>query len=234
MIPVTSYSGILYSLADGFHDRYRRTDVNIAGVLFARPHSAFTVNEILPHLDYWHHRSDYYTDFYCPGYICDQWPLPMPGEPLAVVNRSKWYFDTGLFVECLEQFERMTSWRYRGGCELLISNVRCNPPCDRSKSVGFCKPTFDLSSAMIIDLEKAFKEKAFRDVSQLSDDIFQFAKDLNEATGDPCWELSDQLGFRVVKGSLKEFLLSLIPKSLRPEARKAFHFVAQDVRLEGG
>lgn len=86
---------------------------------------------------------------------------------------------------------------------------------------------------MALDLELACRDKAVRDVTDLCEAVFEFAKNLNDATDDPCWEFSDRLGLRVVKGSLKEFLLNYLPSWMKPEARKALHFAAADLRAGG-
>jgi hypothetical protein len=216
-----SYWGMLTVLGEAFRERYKRRDVNLTGVLFARPASAFAKKEVLPHIDYWHHRSDNYTDFFCPGY--QPFTPNMSGDSVTVltVGGLNWGFSNLAFVAFLEQFEPYTSWHYGGGCELLVANARYNPEQGTA--------SLDLSSAIAIDLEFAYRDKAFRDVSGLCEAIFQFAKNLNEASSDPCWEFSDQLGLRVVKGSLKEFLLHYLPKWLTPEARKAFYFATRNL-----
>jgi hypothetical protein len=217
---VNSYWGMLRTLEDAFRTRYKRRDVNITGMLFARPASRFAQREILPHIDYWHHRSDYYTDFFCPGYLCDD--SGQTGEVVATVGGVKWCFSNHGLVTFLEQLEPHTSWRYRGGCELVVANARY----DEATRVA----SLDLSSAIAVDLEVAHKDKALRDVTDLCEAVFAFAKGLNEATDDPCWEFSDKLGLRVVRGSLKEFLLAYLPSWIKPEARKAFHFVVKDLQ----
>jgi hypothetical protein len=172
------------------------------------------------HIDYWHHRSDYYTDFFCPGYEADL-PVGTDRTEVATVGGRKWFFSNCAFVTFLEQLEAQTSWRYSGGCELLVTNARYDAAQD--------KASLDLSSAIAVDLEGAKQDKAFRDVTGLCEAIFEFAKKLNEATDDPCWEFSDRQGLRIVKGSLKEFLLNYLPKWLKPEARKAFHFATRNL-----
>jgi hypothetical protein len=221
MVPANSYDGMLSTLRDAFKERYCRKDVNITGILFARPESHFAQKDILPYIDYWHHRSDCYTDFFCPGYELDS-PSADRVE-VATVGGSKWYLSNEEFVQFLEQLEAHTSWHYSGGCELLVTNARY----DASKDTA----SLDLSTAIAIDLETAQKDKAFRDVTGLSETIFQFAKNLNEATDDPCWEFSDRQGLRLIKGSLKEFLLHYLPKWLKPEAQKAFHFYTRNLEL---
>ncbi len=223
MIPTVSYSGMIEILGEAFRSRYKRGDVTITAVLFARPSSSFAQNEVLPHIDYWHHRSDRYTDFFCPGYVPDA--SGQSGPVVAAVGGKTWCFSNMHLAMFLEEFEQHTSWRYSGGCELVVTNARY----DKLQRRAF----LDLSSAIGIDLELARRDTAMRDVADLCEALFAFARNLNEAADDPCWEFSDQLGRRVVKRSLREFLLQYLPSSIRPEARKAFHFVAADLRPIG-
>ncbi len=98
MGPVDSYRGMLRELREAFRERYRRRDVNITGIMFARPESVFAQKEILPHIDYWHHRSDNYTDFFCPGYEPD---LPPSDDltPVATVGGSTWFFSNRVLFQ---------------------------------------------------------------------------------------------------------------------------------------
>ncbi len=224
MLPPNSYWGMLTVLGQAFRERYKRRDVNLTGILFARPASAFAQKEVLPHIDYWHHRSDNYTDFFCPGYQPAGQSPSGDSVPLLTVSGLNWCFSNYAFTTFLEQLEPHTSWRYGGGCELLVANARYDPEQVTA--------SLDLSSAIAMDLELAYRDQAFRDVSGLCEAIFEFAKNLNEASGDPCWEFSDRLGRRVVKGSLKEFLLHYLPNWLKPEARKAFHFATRNLEAQ--
>lgn len=54
-------------LTDAFLKRYRSyrlKDVALTGVLLARPEDKLCKEAIIPHLEFWHYRSDYYTDFF--------------------------------------------------------------------------------------------------------------------------------------------------------------------------
>lgn len=220
MNPVISYEGMIEILGEAFRTRYKRQDVNITGILLARPECEFAHNEILRHIDYWHHRSDQHTDFFCPGYIQDG--SGQSGPIVATVGHERWCFSNHMFAGFLKQLEAQTSWRYGGGCELIVTNARYS---ERKRHASL-----DLSTAIAINLERAHEDKAVRDVTDLCEVLFEFAKNLNEASADPCWEFSNALGRRIVKGSLKEFLLHYLPAAVKPEARKAVHFVTTDLR----
>jgi hypothetical protein len=219
MVPTVTYASVLEVLGEAFRTRYKRHDVNITGILFARPSSEFAQREVLPHIDYWHHRSSNSTDFFCPGYVVDS--SGQSGSVVASVGGELWCFNNMHFAMFLEKFEGITRWRYSGGCEVVITNVRY----DKAKR----QASLDLSTAIAIDLETAHRDNAMRDVTGLCEAVFTFARNLNESDTDPCWIFSDQLGKRVVTGSLKELLLSYLPSSIKPEARKAFHFAASDL-----
>lgn len=220
MEPADSYSQMLGVLGDAFRTRYRRKDVNIVGILFARPESRFTQDEILPNINYWHHRSDHHTDFFCPGYLRED-ELGYEGKPAIEIGGIQWCFSVRSFVAVLAELEDCAKWRYSGGCELLLTNARYDKVRQQA--------SLDLSSAIVFDLEAAKQDGAFREVNNLCETIFQFAANLNEAVDDPVWEFSDKQGLRIVRGSLKSFLVSYLPSWLKPEARKAFHFVTTDI-----
>ena len=215
-----TYDGMLRVLREAFTSRYARDDVNLVGVLFVRPENRLARHDILPHINYWHFRSGNKTDFFCPGYVQDY--SGQSGPEVARVGDERWCFSDMRFTSFLEEFEKMTTWRYRGGCELIITNARY----DKRKR----KSSLDLRSALAIDLESAIDHKATRSVTELCEAVFQFAGDIS-TSGDPCWEFSDTLGARVLKGSLKEYLLSFLPKSLSPEAKKLVHFASRDLSV---
>ena len=122
MDPVNSYWGMLQTLEDAFRTRYKRRDVNITGMLFARPASRFAQREILPHIDYWHHRSDYHTDFFCPGYLRDD--SGQSGEVVANVGGAKWCFSNQGFVTFLER-ERAAPPRGATAATIITARRRC-------------------------------------------------------------------------------------------------------------
>lgn len=223
---VNSYRGMLHELGDAFENRYCRKDANITGILFARPESEFAKKHILPHIDYWHHRSDNYTDFFCPGYFSKN--CYGDTQPITTVSGDTWYFSNHALIEFLNELEKLTTWRYSGGSELLVTNAIYKEENINQLDTRM-KASLDLSSAIAIDLEKANYDKAFRDVTGLAEAIFEFAKNLNESVDDPCWKFSNSQGIRVVEGTLKNFLIAYLPSWLKPEVKRAFHFVTTDL-----
>lgn len=70
-------SDIEQKLSTTFRYRYRRKDAALTGVLLARPEDKITKDLVLPNLEYWHYRSDNYTDFFCAGYIPAEFVIPI-------------------------------------------------------------------------------------------------------------------------------------------------------------
>ena len=221
MMTFSSYEELQEILADAFRQRYKRSDANLVGLLFARPEAPFARDNVVPHIDYWHWRSDNWTDFFCPGYSPN--PPRKGARAITTVNGHGWFFSNEHFVSFLKVLEQRTTWHYSGGSELLIVNARATSTQRKVRA------DLDFTSAIAVDLEAAQKQKAINDPSAICEDLFQFAKHLNEATADPVWDFSDRQGKRVIRGSLKELLLAALPSTLRPEAKKAFHFVTVDI-----
>jgi hypothetical protein len=222
MIAIYKYSEIQDTLREHFEKRYKRKDVNITGVLIARPETKATKEEIIPHLDYWHYRSDYYTEFFCVGYTPKRPDDDPTAQPVARVDRKQWYFSSQAFSEVLDEIERQTKWRYDSKAYLIITNSRYDRVANEAR--------LDFSGAMVIDIGDAIKHEAIASASQLADGLFEFAKHLNENTRDPVWEFSDKQGFRVLRRSLRDYLIQRLPKYLRQPTRQAIHFVARDLK----
>jgi hypothetical protein len=231
MHPTGSVENMLSALEYAFRTRYTSKDVNLTGIVFARPTNRFARREILPHINYWHVRSGRATDLFFPGYADKYHDLSYRYEDFknaTEVDGQKWYFSDHAFADVVQEIESRSSWRYSGGTELIIVNARFGA---RTYANGKIREgaSLDLSSAIAIDLESAAKDKAFRDVTELIEGLFEFCNNLNTAEDNPCWAFSDRHGFRIVKSSLKEWLIDWLPKALRPEAKKAFYFAARDI-----
>lgn len=221
MMPIYQYSEIKEALKANFVHRYKRRDVNITGVLLARPETLATKDQIIPHLDYWHYRSDYYTEFFCVGYTPIR-PVEDPeAKPITRVGGQDWFFSPRAFAEVLDEIERQTKWRYDSKTYLLITNSRY----DRITQCA----NLDFSGAMVIDIADAVKQEAIGSASELADALFEFAKNINEDSTDPVWKFSDEQGLRVLGKSLKQYLIELLPSYLRQPTKQAIHFVARDL-----
>lgn len=200
-------------LTMAFQQRYKRKDAALTGILLARPEDDTAKNLVLPHLEYWHYRSDYYVDFFCAGYI----PVDFvsTAKPVDVtIGGLKWGFSLPAFLEIIEALEREAKWRYEGDtCLLLLSSY-----------FDGHRAWLDFRRCLHLNFREALEDKAIGTPTQLADGIFEIAKEINMGTTDPVWQLSDKLGHKVIKAGIKEALLSLLPAWLSPSTRKAIHF----------
>lgn len=212
-----SKEDIEHHLAHAFQHRYHRKDVALTGILLARPEDRLTKDEILPHLRYWHHRSDNVTDFYCAGYIPSQLVSDAPRVGVTI-DGLEWGFSLRAYLEILEEIEQKTDWRSSGDPCLLLLNSYFDGHTAH----------LDYLRGLRINLREAIADGAFATPTQLAELIFDFARQTNEDTSDPVWELSDRLGRRVLKRSFKDILLSWLPRPLSPRAREAFHYVVHE------
>ena len=200
-------------LATAFQNRYKRKDAALTGILLARPEDKVAKDLVLPNLEYWHYRSDNYTDFFCAGYIPTG--FVSTAKPVGVtINGLEWGFSLPAFVEIVEAVEREAQWKYEGDtCLLLLSSFFDGQTA-----------RLDFRRCLHLNLREALEDKAISTPTQLVDGIFEIAKRINEGSGDPVWELSDELGHKVIRAGVKEALLSLLPSWLAPSTRKAIHF----------
>lgn len=200
-------------LAKAFQNRYKRKDAALTGILLARPEDKVAKDLVLPNLEYWHYRSDYYTDFFCAGYIPTE--IVSTAKPVGVtINGLEWGFSLPAFVEIVEALEREAQWKYEGDTCLLLLSSFFNGQTAR----------LDFRRCLHLNLREALEDKAISTPTQLVDGIFEIAKRINEGSSDPIWELSDELGHKVIKSGVKDALLSFLPSWLAPSTRKAIHF----------
>src|SRR5438477_3754873 len=139
-------------LTDAFLTRYRSyrlKDVALTGVLLARPEDKLTKEAILPHLEFWHYRSDYYTDFFCAGYIPAE--FVSDAKPVGVqIGGLDWGFSLRAFVELVEDIEKQTGWRYNGDPCLLLANAYFDGQ----------KAHLDFKRSIRINFREAIEDKA--------------------------------------------------------------------------
>jgi hypothetical protein len=183
----------------------------MVGLLFARPKSPFAASEIIPSFRYHHQRSGSHIDFYCAGF--------RPGWEVSTMSDqeiSEFYSDDE-FDWFRRDIEQRCKWRYSGGADLLLTNAQFD---GRNAELDF-------SSAISADLVKMKADGAFSSVDSFFETIFRYAE--NQDGTDPTWGFSDQAGKSVAGSALKSMLISLLPKGLQQDAKRAFYFAVSDL-----
>jgi len=226
MIAVWTKSQIEDHLTESFRQWYKRKDVNITGLLFARPELETTQKHVLPNLDHWNYRSDCYTEFFCVGFRLKPTDRERDQKSIVTVNGTRWYFSAESFNEVLNDIERQTKWRYKSGCYLIITNTRFDPKTQRAR--------IDFRHAIVVNIAKAIASGAVESADELAHEMFEFAKKINEGkTIDPVWEFSDSVGLAIFKRSLTDQLVDLLPKLARKILRRGENFVVKELEPSG-
>ncbi len=208
-------------LTEAFLNRYRLyrlKTVALTGILLARPEDKITKEAILPHLEFWHYRSDFFTDFFCAGYGPKD--LIADAKPVDVrIQGLDWGFSMSAFVDLVEHIEKQTKWRYNGDPCLLLANSYFNGT----------KARLDYDRSIRVNFREAIEDEAISSPTELADAVFEFAKRVNEDSTDPVWELSDSFGRRLIKRGLKDAFLAWLPDWLSPTAKAGMHFVVHEL-----
>ena len=192
----------------------------LVGLLFCMPASKPGKDEILPNLDYFHHRSALFVDFFCIGYGTELGADAgrNGSQPVAVVDNAEWRFTPSEFNACRAEIEGHTKWRFSGETDLLLAVAR--KPKNGSA-------TLDYSSVIACNLEEMIRDNAIPSVRGFFEKIFQFGEQYKGA--DPVWKLSDQFGLTSGGKLLEESVLSLLPEVVKKQYKATKHLAITDV-----
>jgi hypothetical protein len=192
----------------------------LVGLLFCMPTSKQGKDQILPGLDYFHHRSGVFVDFFCLGYGTDPGSLNgrEPLQPITAVNGTHWYFDSREFNACRAQLEAQIKWRYSGETDLILAVAR-------KPKAGLAY--IDYSCAIACNLEQMERDGAIQSIRAFFEKIFQFGEQYKG--DDPVWKLSDKFGIEGGGQLLLEALLTLVPEEVRKRYKALRHLAISDV-----
>jgi|SRR2546427_6281100 len=190
--------------------------VRMVGLLFARPESTLAKEEILPNLGYFHERSADFITVFCAGYS-DYNRQEIDSEAVAEVKGKQWRFSNKSFDRSRRNLEIFSKWKYSGTVELILTNAR----------LGGDHAILDLSSAICANLSEMKRIGAIPNVEAFFESIFRYAEKPDNV--DPTWGFSDKVGIEVAGSAFKSLIISLLPKSLREDVKKAAHFAVRDI-----
>lgn len=213
MMPAVNFGDVCTSVAWKAVPRDRRKVVMV-GLLFARPSFRLTEEQILPNLQYFHHRSGHHFHFFCAGYT------PYGGEidDYHEVGLPGWVYSDRMFNMLRSQIEAKSRWRYSGEVELLLTNAHIAP---RKRTARL-----DLRSTIVCNLDEMSRKHAFDSLPQFFERIFQFAETANGE--DPTWGFSDTQGISAASMALKRVVLKALPRELGRDVERVAHFAVRD------
>ena len=223
MAPASSFRDLQKYLTHAFKTRYpvdEKRKYRMIGVLFARPEHQLAKTSIIPHLEYFHHRSGNHIDFFFAGYdIIPYLSESAEHQIKAKIGKDRWSFSNYQFNELRRRFESLTSWKYSGGVELMLTNSYYDP-----SEYG---AQIDFSSSIICNLDKMVAKQAIDNVEIFFEEIFRFAE--KKTDDDPTWGFSDRKGVSVAGSVFRRIVLSLLPKRLGEDLEKIANFAILDL-----
>jgi hypothetical protein len=174
-------------LSDELARRLKERGLVVA--VLAHPRDPFAVAQLLPLVDYWHHRSSDFVDFVFLGYAAAE------SSSVDRVNAAK-FSDTD-FVLSLEHFER-SGWRYSGRPSILIF--------DAVRKASTLE--YDLGSVIECDLESAVRDDVIPSVAALFEWIIRLAHETSASVA--LWRMSDNIGARTFAFALGRLALKAV------------------------
>lgn len=205
--PAISYSGIIDFLANKYHEtRPIEHRYCMIGILFIRPGSNIH-RQLNQELEYYHHRSGEYFDLFVAGYETEPWET----------NGNKTEFSSKLFNNIVTEFESVSQWKYSGGSELMLTNV---------KLLSRDTVSLDFSSSILINLDDLVDNKGFRDIGYFFEHLFEWSRYTKRKE---VWSFSDHyIKERFPKEMLRLFMRWL-PLSLEKDIREIASFAVKNI-----
>ena len=206
-----------------FEERYKVTGtfrVKLVGILFARPFNLLSKDFIVPNLNYYHHRSADFVDFFCAGYGAYWYPPTEDQQVVAKVDNTEWLYSDAIFNGLRKEIQDITRWKYSGSTDLILTNAIYS---ETDKKVQL-----DFSNSLWFQLEKAIEDQAIASVEAFFEQIFKFSeKELVDIN--PSWELSKELLQKKFMDTAFKYILSLLPEKFRKEPGKYSQFIHVDL-----
>ena len=196
-------------------------DSKLIGILLAHPKASLPKKEIINLLPHFHLRSGEAIDFFCVGYGA-YWPPEHYSDQNKVtsIEGVDWLFSEQAYSNVIDELEASSKWKYSGETELLL--------------ISAVKKTeeliLDYNTAIVCNLELMSKDGAFTSVKAFFTDLFNYSKQQSEKN--PTWALSDDRGIKVGKSALKDAVLSLLPKVLKENYKKAEHYAVVNIEKD--
>lgn len=215
MIPAPSLSGISEDLRYYFE---KGNAVRLVGILFARPEVQLVKDEILPSIEYFHHRSGESSNFYFAGYQRALDGRDNGAYEVVTSETHRWVFSPQSFNRLRADLEGKTKWHYSGATDLILLNA-VRDDADR-RHMSF-------TSAIVISLESLKHDGNIPHIGALFEQVFRYAEE--HGGDDPTWGVSDALGAKTAGNGLKGLLLQALPEGVRGSIREAFHYSVKDI-----
>jgi hypothetical protein len=196
------YDRILNLLTDQFEQgRVPKNQPHLVGLIFGQPFTPLVKEQIMPILNYWHHRSAAYIDFFCVGFS------------------AKSEFNAEEYNHTLEAFEKNTKWERSGGTDLILVNALYSQETRRA--------TLSFSDVLALTLEDVVKVAGYEYLGIFFEKVISAAQKANDKVSPSI--VSDELGKRLGKSAFRGVVTGLLPEGAKQEALDAFLFAVKNI-----
>ena len=171
MVPAFNLRQVKNELSYRFE---KDNEIRMIGFLFSRPYSSLSKSQIIPNLDYYHHRSGKNIDFFCAGYgmYWESFRNEIPDQITVTTGRDiNWLYSNEKFNLFRKEIETLTNWNYSGSSDLLL----CNAYLQNKNDVRI-----DFSNIFVCDLEKMIADSVILSVERFFENIFKYADNPSE------------------------------------------------------
>lgn len=204
MIPAFSLKEVQMELNRTFRQN-PNYQIRMTGFLFARSKSSLAKSQIIPNLEYFHHRSGKNIDFFCAGYgkYWEGFRNEIPDQTKVTFdNDINWLFSNRKFDDFRKEIEDRTKWTYSGSSDLILCNAFLN-----SNQV----PMIDFSQVFYCDLEKMINDKVIISVERYFEDIFKYSENPDKIN--PVSSFVNMKDVQGIKNSSKNIISGLLHKA---------------------
>ena len=185
-----------------------RTPVALMFVRGDRAEPAKTLaNQVVASYGYWDYASAEYIDLVFFGWYNDAGHVGF--QPiLKSETSSRSPTDTGMFIDCYREIERMSKWRYSGETDILLVDFEVR----RSPFGGLETPgVFSFKNCIYLPVEDMVKNGRVKSLDELVQELVNAAKEVYDSNPHQAtvFEISDRIGWTRGRKALWERLKHL-------------------------
>lgn len=164
------------------------------GILITRP-DLEVGKSILNSLNYYHHKSRNYINFFLPGYGAYWHDTYRDGQVVTKIDGTEWSYSDEMFVSFINDLEKYSKWKYSGESELLL--------------LEYNDGTLSYDNMMQFYLDNMMRDKVIVSVPSFFQQLFEKCKDKKSLK-----DISNAFGKNKFNQVIKEEFLKCITSPL--------------------
>ena len=145
-----------FDMVKDLKSKYKNKNKTFA-IILSKPNKSQVSDEILNNLSYFHHRALNKLDIYLPGNGASFGRKYVDIKNICNIDNVDWSFSSKCFSDFIEEMEKMSSWHYNGGSEIIL--------------LDFEKDKIKFSNVVRVKLDRALKDGAINSVEEFIEKI---------------------------------------------------------------